>query len=177
MAVANTLAVPGRAVLGALGLAVGVLALTMLLAITLAFRGAVVGTVLGDAVTVQVRSVDYVSVVVTLTLGIFGLADVLYLNVRDRAAELASLRATGWPESALNRMIALEGVLIGTAGGLIGAGLGLLGAHLFADRAITALLTPAALGVLVGAACAALASVAPVLSLRRLPTARLLAEE
>jgi ABC-type antimicrobial peptide transport system permease subunit len=117
MAVANTLAVPGRSVLGALGLAVGILALTMLLAVTLAFRGAVVGSVLGDAVSVQVRTIDYVSVAITLALGILGLADVLYLNVRDRAAELASLRATGWPERALNRMIALEGLLTGTAGG------------------------------------------------------------
>jgi hypothetical protein len=177
LAVANTLAVPGRALLGALGLAVGVLALTMLLAVTLAFRGAVVGTVLGDAVSVQVRSIDYVSVGVTLALGVFGLADVLYLNVRDRAAELATLRATGWPERAIGRMVALEGLMIGAAGGLAGAAAGLLAARLFTGRGVGDLLAPAALGVVAGAACAALAAVAPILSLRRLPTARLLAEE
>ena len=177
MAVANTLAVPGRSVLGALGLAVGILALTMLLAVTVEFRGAVVGSVLGDAVSVQVRTIDYVSVAITLALGILGLADVLYLNVRDRAAELASLRATGWPESALNRMIAFEGLLTGTLGGLAGAGVGLLGAHLFTGLSVSTLLLPTALAVAAGAACAALSAVAPVLSLRRLPTARLLAEE
>jgi putative ABC transport system permease protein len=177
MAVANTLAVPGRSVLGALGLAVGILALTMLLAVTLAFRGAVVGSVLGDAVSVQVRTIDYVSVAITLALGILGLADVLYLNVRDRGAELASLRATGWPEHALNRMIALEGLVTGTIGGLAGACVGLLGAHWFTGLGVSTLLLPTALGVAIGAACAALSAVAPVLSLRRLPTARLLAEE
>jgi hypothetical protein len=177
LAVANTLAVPGRALLGALSLAIGVLALTLLLAVTVSFRGAVVGTVLGNTVSVQVRSIDYVSVGVTLVLGVLGLTDVLYLNVRDRAAELAALRATGWPETALGRMVALEGLLIGAAGGAAGAAVGLLAARLFTDSAISDLLVPAALGVVVGAVCAAAAAVAPVLALRRLPTARLLAEE
>jgi ABC-type antimicrobial peptide transport system permease subunit len=74
-------------------------------------------------------------------------------------------------------MIALEGLLTGTAGGLVGACVGLLGAHLLTGLAVTTLLVPTALGVAIGAACAALSAVAPVLSLRRLPTARLLAEE
>jgi hypothetical protein len=177
LAAANTLAVPGRAVLGAASLAVGVFALTMLLGVTLAFRGAVVGTVLGDAVSVQLRGIDYVSVGVTLALGVFGLADVLYLNVRDRAAELAALRATGWPEAALARLVALEGVMIGAGGGLAGGALGLLATRLFTGHGVADLLAPAALGVTAGAACAALAAVAPLMSLRRLPTARLLAEE
>ena len=46
LALVNVLRTPGRTLVGALSLAVGVTALTMLVAVTLAFRGAVVGTLL-----------------------------------------------------------------------------------------------------------------------------------
>src|SRR5205085_284556 len=97
----NLVRVPGRSVLGVLSLGIGVFALTALLAVTAAFRGAVVGTVLGDAVAVQVRTADYLAVAATLVLGALSIADVLYLNLRDRSAEIATLRATGWRERQL----------------------------------------------------------------------------
>lgn len=40
----------------------------LVLAITLAFRGAVVGSRLGDAVSLQIRGVDYLAVAVTVFL-------------------------------------------------------------------------------------------------------------
>ena len=66
----NVLRTPGRTLIGALSLAIGVMALTLLVAVTLAFRGAVVGTLLGNVVTVQVRGVDYLAVLATVTLGV-----------------------------------------------------------------------------------------------------------
>jgi putative ABC transport system permease protein len=44
LAVVNLLRTPGRTIAGAVSLGIGVAALTLLIAITLAFRGAVVGT-------------------------------------------------------------------------------------------------------------------------------------
>ena len=72
--------------------------------------------------------VDTVAVAATVLLGALGaVADVLYLNIRDRSAELATLRATGWTAGALARLVAAEGFGIGVLGGLLGAGLGLAG--------------------------------------------------
>jgi len=105
LAVTNLLRVPVRTVLGVVSVAVGVAALTLVLAITLAFRGAVVGSLLGDAVSLQIRGVDYLAVAVTVFLSSVAVADLLYLNVREGAAEFATLRATGWPESALSRLV------------------------------------------------------------------------
>ena len=98
----NVLRTPGRAAVGAVSLAVGVTALTMLAAVTFAFRGVLVGSLLGNAVAVQVRGVDYVAVTATVALGVLAVADVVFLNIRDRAAELATIRAFGWrkPRSA-----------------------------------------------------------------------------
>jgi ABC-type antimicrobial peptide transport system permease subunit len=177
LAAINLLRVPGRTVLGALSLGVGVFALTLLLAVSFAFRGAVVGTVLGDAVAVQVRTADYVAVAATLVLGGLAVADILYLNLRDRAAEIATLRATGWREIQLTRLVAVEGAGLGALGGIAGALLGLGAAALFAGQWTTTMGLVAAAGAAVGLLIATLASIAPIVGLRRLPTATLLAEE
>jgi putative ABC transport system permease protein len=52
LAAVNVLRTPGRAAVGAVSLAVGVTALTILAAVTFAFRGVVVGGLLGNAVAV-----------------------------------------------------------------------------------------------------------------------------
>src|SRR5262249_8870307 len=74
LAIVNVARVPGRALVGVLSLAVGVTGLTLLTAVTAAFRGVVVGSLLGDAVAVQVRGVDYVAVAATVALGVLAIA-------------------------------------------------------------------------------------------------------
>ena len=132
LAAAGVLRVPGRAALGALSVAIGVCALTLLLASTIAFHDVLVGTLLGDAVALDVRATDRIAVAATVVLGVAAVADVLYLNLRDRATELATLRATGWDERAIGRLIAYEGLLIGAAGSAFGALAGLAGVAWFA---------------------------------------------
>ena len=61
MALINILRSPGRSLIAALTLAVGVAGLTVLSTVTLAFRGVVVGSLLGNAVAVQIRGVDYLA--------------------------------------------------------------------------------------------------------------------
>ena len=177
LAARNLMRVPGRSALGVVSLGVGVFALTALLAVTASFRGAVVGTVLGDAVAVQVRTADYVAVAATLALGALAVADVLYLNLRDRSAEIATLRATGWRERQLTRLVALEGAGLGLAGGLGGAGLGLAAATAFIGELTTGMVLVAGAAALLGVVLATAASIPPAIGLRRLPTATLLAEE
>ncbi|WP_433610260.1 FtsX-like permease family protein [Dactylosporangium sp. CA-139114] len=173
----NLLRVPGRTMLGAGALAIGITAATVLGAITFAFHGAIVGTLLGDAVSLQVRSVDTIAVAATVLLGALAVADVLYLNIRDRSAELATLRATGWTAGALTRLVAAEGFGIGVLGGLLGAGLGLGGAAWLVGAVTVGLLWTAAAALAGGALVATAAAIVPALLLQRLPTARLLAEE
>ncbi|WP_433051279.1 FtsX-like permease family protein [Dactylosporangium sp. CS-033363] len=173
----NLLRVPGRTLLGACALAIGITAATLLGAITFAFHGAIVGTLLGDAVSLQVRSVDTIAVAATVLLGALAVADVLYLNIRDRSAELATLRATGWTAGALGRLVAAEGFGIGVLGGLLGAGAGLGGAAWLVGTVTTGLIWTAVAALAAGALVATVAAIVPALLLQRLPTARLLAEE
>jgi hypothetical protein len=80
------------AVLGAAGLALGVAAFTILLAVTFAFQGEVTGSLLGNAIIAQARAADYLSVALSLLLGVAGAVDVLVLSQRERAGDLAVLR-------------------------------------------------------------------------------------
>ncbi|MEO3820955.1 ABC transporter permease [Plantactinospora sp. B24E8] len=176
LALANLARTPGRTVLGATSLMIGVAALTMLLAITIAFHGAVTGTLLGDAVTLQARTVDYLAVAVTIVLGVVSVADVLYLNISERAAELALLRAVGWTDGVLNRLVVLEAIGMGALGGTLGAAAGLGAAAAFAGGVTAPIVWCAVAALVSGIAVAAVSVVVPIVMLRRLPTAQVLAD-
>jgi hypothetical protein len=177
LAMLNVARTPGRTAIGVVSLAVGVAALTMLTAVTFAFRGIVVGSLLGDAVAVQVRGVDYIAAAATAALGVLAVADVVFLNIRERAAELATIRSFGWREAALTRLVITEGAIIGVTGSLAGAGLGLAAAAWFAGQLPARLLVIAAVAVAAGILITAAAALLPAALLRRLPASHLLAEE
>ncbi len=177
LAAVNVLRTPGRAAVGAVSLAVGVTALTILAAVTFAFRGVVVGSLLGNAVAVQVRGADYVAVTATIALGVLAVADVVFLNIRERAAELATIRALGWHEGALSRLVITEGAIVGLAGSLAGAALGLAAAAQFAGQLPPILYLIAAAAVAGGLLVTTAAALLPAQALRRLPAAQLLAAE
>ncbi|MER5640567.1 FtsX-like permease family protein [Kitasatospora sp. NPDC002227] len=181
LAVRNLLRVPGRSLLGAAGLALGVAAFTVLLGVTLAFHGEVAGSLLGDAVVARARAVDFASVALSLLLGAAGAVDVLVLSQRERAADLAVLRACGWSGRELTRLALTEGVCLSAFGGALGAGAGLtvlanLGSGLLAGRALT--LTGAGLlATAAGVALVCCALLLPIRALSRLAPAGLLAAD
>ncbi|WP_264029240.1 ABC transporter permease [Cellulosimicrobium sp. SH8] len=177
LAVLGVARAPGRTLVGALALALGVGAVGVLVAVSVAFRGAVTGTVLGDAVTVQVRAADYVAAGLVALLGAVTVADVLYVAVRERAAELALLEAVGWGSRSVARLVLTEAAVVGAVGSLVGAGAALAVAGLLADDVPAAVVVAATGAAVGGVLLALLAAWWPVRTVRRLPVARLLAAE
>jgi hypothetical protein len=177
LAAINVLRTPGRALVGAISLAVGITALTILAALTFAFRSVLVGSLLGNAVALQVRGVDYIAVIATIALGVLAVADVVFLNIRERAGELATIRAFGWPETALSRLVITEGAIIGLTGSLTGAALGLAAAASFAGQLPATLYLIAAAAITAGVLITTTSALLPAHALRHLPAAHLLAEE
>lgn len=167
---------PGRVLAAVLALAVGVAALTTLVAINLAFRGSVTDSLIGHVVTVQVRGTDYLAVAVIVALGALGVTDILLVNVREQAAELAVLRATGWDRRRLAAIPRTQGLALGATGALLGAAIGVgLGRALGGPTG--PLLAAAGLACLVGVVVVTAATVVPARLTRRLPVAALLATE
>ncbi|MDG4768414.1 ABC transporter permease [Solwaraspora sp. WMMD406] len=180
LAVVNLWRTPGRTALGGAALGVAVTALTLLVAITWAFQGVLVGSLLGDAVAVQVRGSDLAAVAAMLVLATVAVADVVFLNVRERASEFAALQATGWTHGAISRLVLTEGVVLGLIGAVPGAIVGLGLAVLLAGGSGTGLvqlLPVAAFVAAVGVLAAAVATIPPIQSLRRRPITHLLVEE
>lgn len=178
LAFANLWRTPGRTVLGAVSLAIGIAGATAILAVVRGFHGAVVGTLLGDAVSVQVRQVDLIAVGAVLALGVAAVADVLYLNVRERAGEIATLRATGWSTAAVIRLIAWEGVGIGLLGAVLGTATGVVVIALISGTALTAAtLTAAAAGAGAAVVAALVAACVPAWTIGRSPITQNLGEE
>lgn len=181
LALLNLRRVRGRTALGATGLAIGVAACTVLAAITLAFRGTVAGSVLGDAVVAQVRTADVVGVALALLLGAVGAADVLVLSQRERSAELAALRATGWSRGELVRLGLYEAAGVGLLGGVTGAVCGAAAVAALGggppDGRLPHLAGAAAAAVVVAVGLVLVTSLAPLRRLAEIAPARVLAEE
>lgn len=177
MARANLLRAPARTIVGCLGLVLGVGALTLLLALNNALQGTLVGTLLGNFISVQVRTVDIVSVVLVILLGAASIADVLFLNLRERAPEFATLSTSGWTTRNLATVALSEGLGMALAGSVVGAGLG-LGIVAFIRGVAVAPSALVAVLVTVGAILVTLlACVGPVTALTRLKPTIVLAEE
>jgi ABC-type antimicrobial peptide transport system permease subunit len=177
LALVNVTRVRGRFLVAVGGLVVGVAALTLLVAVERAFRGSVVGTVLGNALSVQVRGADFLAVGITIALAALSVADVLYINLRERAPELASLRTVGWSDHQLGLLVALEATVIGLTGSVIGAALGVSVSVLAFDTPLAPLVAAAGLSILGGVTAALAASLVPVAQLRRLAPVAVLATE
>ncbi len=110
-----------RSCFAALGLALAAAAATTLIAVTGAFHNVVVGTLLGNVVDLQARPADVAAVSATCLLAAAGLWLSTLLTIRDRATEFATLRAIGWAEAALRRLLLLEAAVVGLTGALSGA--------------------------------------------------------
>lgn len=176
LALQNVRRMPARSLVGAGGLFIGVAAMTLLLAVNQTFQGRLVGTLLGEAITLDVRGLDFLIVALIVTLATLSLADVLYLNLRERSAELMTLHTVGWSERQLGGVIAMEALALGLLGSAPGALLGLLiGAQLGVGAAPLAF--GALAGIVGGVLIALLASLLPLLQLRSLRPSAVLAEE
>jgi putative ABC transport system permease protein len=176
LAVVNVARVPGRSLLAAAGVALAVAGLTLLAVLTITFHGAASGTLLGQAIIVQVHAADYAAAGTCAVLGLALAGDIYYTATRDRAGEHALLRATGWTNGDLTRLGAAETAITAVAGAVTGCAVPVLGVWLATGTAPADAIAAAA-GI--GAAAVALtmlASLAPARQLMRTPPARHLAE-
>lgn len=177
MALVNLGRLPGRTALGACGLGLGVALLSDLVAIEEGFRGSLVGTILGNAIAIEVRPEDFVALGLALALSALSAADVLYLNLRERRAELVTLRTLGWSDAETRLLVSLEALLLAVGASLIGAIAGIAVGTLVLHVPTTPLTVGAATAAGVGALAALAASSLPVARLHRLVASEVLSAE
>jgi hypothetical protein len=138
--------VPGRCALAAVGLGVGVAALAVLLAAQASFSSSIGDSALAGLVTATTRGTDVISALLAVGLGAAAVADVTYLNLRERAGELAALAASGWGRRQIGGLLAVEGLITALVGAVGGGAVGLV---------VAAVAFGVSLSVVAGAAAAA----------------------
>lgn len=148
LAASNLRRVPGRALLAASALGLGVTALTVLLAIQLTYAHDIGNNAMGGFLNSHLRGVDLLSAGLAIGLGAAAVADVTYLNLRERSGELATLAATGWQATHVRRVLLGEAGATAAAGAIAGGLVGLvLAAEAFGQLpAVTAAALAAAAG-------------------------------
>ncbi|HEY1627781.1 MAG TPA: FtsX-like permease family protein [Streptosporangiaceae bacterium] len=149
--------------LAATGLAVGVAGLTVLLAAHVSFAISIGDSELAGLVNGSTRGTDLVSVLLTIALSAAGIADVTYLNLRERAGELAALAASGWGRRQLGRLLASEALVTALLGSVAGAGAGLVLASVAFGLSVP--VVAAAAGAAAGGVVVAVAATTAVLTL------------
>ena len=159
------------------GVATSTAAVGSLLAVQVEFRGRAAGTLLGDAVAVQVRTPDLVAALLTMVLAGFGMHHVMATEIRERRPELATLRAVGWRDRTVARMLLLQAAIVALFGALVGGLLAwwFLGA-VFETRTLPMLGALAGAGA-IAVGVAVLVTLLPVGRLRSAPVGRLLSED
>jgi putative ABC transport system permease protein len=177
LALVNLTRLPARTLVAASGLAIGVAALAVLVGIEQAFQGTLVGTLLGNAVSLQVRGADFAAVGLTIALAALSVADVIYLNLRERQAELVTLRTLGWSNRHVRTTVLLESLGLGLLGSLGGAVLALLVGGLVLGIPIASLVLAALAAAGGGIAAALVASLVPIGQVGRLTVPGVLAAE
>jgi ABC-type antimicrobial peptide transport system permease subunit len=113
----------------------------------------------------------------TIVLAALSVADVVYLNLRERAAEVATLRTSGWSDADLSRLVVTEAALLGAGGGLTGGVVGFGVGRGVLDLPTTPLLQAAAIATAGSVLVCVISAVVPLLSLSRLTAPTVLAEE
>jgi putative ABC transport system permease protein len=126
LAVSDVARTPGRCALAGAALAAGVAALAVLLAAQASFGRSIGDSALAGLVTASTRGPDLVSAFLAVGLGAASVADVTYLNLRERAAELAALAASGWGRPQIGRLLLTEAVITALVGSAVGAAAGLV---------------------------------------------------
>jgi ABC-type lipoprotein release transport system permease subunit len=160
MALVNIRRPWSRTVIAAATVFVGTASTTFLFSVNLAFQGALLGTVLGRFISIQVRAVDYVGVALVTALAALAVADVLMANLRDRSVEIATLLAAGWGREHLRKLVLMEAALIGLLGSVPGAVCGaLMGTILGGDAATLTL--AGGLAIVIGTGVVMAASLVP----------------
>lgn len=177
LAMTNILRVPSRSALGVSGLFFGAGALTFLLGIDAGFHHLLVGSLLGHYVSIQVRGVDLVSVGLVMGLGALSVADVLFVNLRERAAEFVTLRTCGWSEGHVARVVSLEALWLGLIGSGSGAALGVAATALVHGVPLLDGIQGAGISLGAGVLAALVACLGPAVLVGRLTPPTVLAQE
>jgi hypothetical protein len=148
-AVRNLLRDPRRSVLGVVVITGASAAMGLELTVRWVFGGAVVGSWFTLPFSWQDDPVDLAAVLTIAAMAIVTLTLMSWLSAAERAVDLRTLRAIGWPARSVARLVIGEAGVLGCAGGLAASVLDVAGALAIVHRppAALAVVAPTVIGL------------------------------
>ena len=97
--------------------------------VTFRLKGVLYATWLGEYVALEVGTMHYVAMGVSLLIAILTTTEIMWQNVNERKPQLAVLKATGWRDRQIRLLVLSEGLFTGFFAGIVGVlvALGLIG--------------------------------------------------
>ena len=165
-----------EALLGATGVALGATLVGAITLIVLGFSGVLDTSVLGVYLSDRVRPFHLVIAGLTMAVASVAVAEVIASGYLEREADLAALRALGWPRSAVSRYLLDQALALGLVGGAVAAVMTVALATALGAAPANAVLSAAVAGIIAVVFCA-IAVIGPlVYAYRRQPAAKLSGE-
>lgn len=100
--------------------------LMFFLFITFRLKGELYTTWLGEYVAMEVGPMHYIAMGIAILIAILTTAEIIWQNVSERQPEIAVLKAIGWRNHAVRKLVLLEGAVSGFLAGILGFVLSLL---------------------------------------------------
>ena len=169
---------PLRLLRASLAIAIAIAAVTILVVITTTFQGIVAGSLLGEAIILQVRTADIIAGIILTILGLVCLGMTMRFAHLEDSSDWAVLSAVGWNSKLVTTAVLTQGALAGLIGAIIGLLIAIgLTALLVGTGNLTAIILPAALVAFGIAILAALTALIPALALQNQPLAQTLTRD
>ncbi|MBY6038057.1 ABC transporter permease [Fictibacillus nanhaiensis] len=115
-----------RSVLSILSIALPSTMLIFFIFVTFRLKGVMYATWLGQYVALEVGPMHYLAMGIAMAIAILTTLEIIWQNVVERQPEFAVLKALGWRDETIRRMILFEGGMNGLIAGIIGLLLALL---------------------------------------------------
>ncbi|WP_114571612.1 FtsX-like permease family protein [Exiguobacterium flavidum] len=88
--------------------------------VTFRLKGVLYASWIGEFVALEVGTMHYVAMGVALLIAILTTTEIMWQNVAERKAQLAVMKAMGWRNGMIRKLVLLEGAMTGLLAGVIG---------------------------------------------------------
>ncbi|QFF98998.1 hypothetical protein PB01_09225 [Psychrobacillus glaciei] len=109
-----------RNLVSILAIALPTALLIMFIYVTFRLNGVLYTSWLGQYVSMEVGIHHYIAVSISLIISILTTSEIMWQNIKERRNEISLLKALGWKNAHIRKMVLVEGAVIGLVGGLVG---------------------------------------------------------
>ncbi|WP_186673727.1 FtsX-like permease family protein [Sporosarcina sp. BP05] len=109
-----------RNLVSILAIALPTALLILFIYVTFRLNGVLYTSWLGQYVFMEVGIHHYIAVSISLLISILTTSQIMWQNIKERRSEISLLKALGWKNAHIRKMVLVEGAVIGLIGGLVG---------------------------------------------------------